>query len=71
MRKQFYQTALGNCYGLKLPKCRMQFIKYCKNIVYYNFRHTFVPFTDTPLMSADLSYWIRRCWQNILRRPTP
>jgi len=19
--KQFYQTALGNCYGLKLPKC--------------------------------------------------
>ena len=21
IRKQFYQTALGNCYGLKLPKC--------------------------------------------------
>ena len=21
MRKQFYQTPLGNCYGLKLPKC--------------------------------------------------
>jgi len=20
IRKQFYQTALGNCYGLKLPK---------------------------------------------------
>jgi len=21
IRKQFYQTALGNCYGFKLPKC--------------------------------------------------
>jgi len=21
IRKQFHQTALGNCYGLKLPKC--------------------------------------------------
>jgi len=25
MRKQFYQTALGNCYGLKLAKCWLQF----------------------------------------------
>ena len=25
MQKQFYQTALGNCYGLKLPKRRLQF----------------------------------------------
>jgi len=25
MRKQFYQTAFGNCYGLKLPKCWLQF----------------------------------------------
>jgi len=25
IRKQFYQTVLGNCYGLKLPKCRWQF----------------------------------------------
>jgi len=24
-RKQFYQTALGNFYGLKLPKCELQF----------------------------------------------
>jgi len=24
-RKQFYQTALGNCYGLKLPKYLLQF----------------------------------------------
>jgi len=23
--KQFYQTALGNCYGLKLPNCWLQF----------------------------------------------
>jgi len=27
MRKQFYQTALGNCYGLKLPECRLRFKK--------------------------------------------
>ena len=26
-RKQFYQTALGNCYRLKLAKCRLQFYK--------------------------------------------
>jgi len=25
IRKQFYQTALGNCYRLKLPKCWLQF----------------------------------------------
>ena len=37
------RTALGNCYGLKLPKCWLQFKK--KYIViYYNFRHTFVPY---------------------------
>jgi len=34
IREQFYQTALGNCYGLKLAKCWLQF----------NFRHTFVPY---------------------------
>ena len=28
-RKQFYQTALGNCYGSKLPKCWLQFYKNC------------------------------------------
>ena len=27
MRKRFYQTALGNCYGLKLPKCELQFAR--------------------------------------------
>ena len=27
MRKQFYQTAPGNCYGLKLPECRLRFKK--------------------------------------------
>jgi len=42
---QFYQSALGNCYGLKLGKWWLQF----KKIIYrvcvtdYNFRHTFVP----------------------------
>jgi len=24
-RKQFYQTALGKCYGAKLPKCSLHF----------------------------------------------
>ena len=27
IRKQFYQTALENCHGLKLPKCWLQFKK--------------------------------------------
>jgi len=42
--KQFYQTALGNCYGLKLPKRLFQFKNknYC--VIYYNLRHTFVPY---------------------------
>ena len=34
MRKQFCQTALGNCYGLKLPKCWLQFKK---KIIMVNF----------------------------------
>ena len=43
IRKQFCQTALGNCYGLKVPECWLQFKKknYC--VICYNFRHTFVP----------------------------
>ena len=44
IRKQFYQTTLGNCYGLKLPKnadCSLR--KQIDCVVYYNFRHTFVP----------------------------
>ena len=43
-RKQFYQPALRNCHGLNLPQCRLQFKKkrYC--VVYYNLRHTFVPY---------------------------
>jgi len=42
--KQFHQTALGNCCGLKLWKCWLQFKKknYC--VIYYNFRHTFVAY---------------------------
>jgi len=35
MRKQLYQTALGNCYGLKLEKCLLQ---HC--VTNYNFRYT-------------------------------
>ena len=36
----FFQIVLGNCYDLKLPKCWLQL--YC--VIYYNFRHTFVPY---------------------------
>ena len=45
IRKQFYQTALGNCYGLKLPKCWLQFKKIFYCVIYYNCRHTFVPYS--------------------------
>jgi len=44
MRKQFHQTALGNCYGLKLPKCWLQFKKInllCHLLLFW---HTFVPY---------------------------
>jgi len=44
IRKLFCQTAPGNCYGLKLPKnadCSLR--KQIDCVVYYNFRHTFVP----------------------------
>jgi len=33
MRKQFYQTALGNCYGLKLPKPEMLIAVYERNFI--------------------------------------
>ena len=39
----FCQTPLGNCYGLKLPKCWLQFKTKFHCVIYYNFRHTFVP----------------------------
>jgi len=44
---RFYQTALGNCYCFKLPKCWLQFKKKIYRVIYYNFRHTFVPYTAT------------------------
>ena len=43
--KQFYRIALGNCYGLKLAKCRLQFKKQIYRVIYNNFRHNFVPYT--------------------------
>jgi len=70
MRKQFCQTALGNCYGLKLPKCWLQFTKknYC--VIYYKFRHTFVPYSrhivsfDIPRVVSGIS-WIRFLCNNL------
>ena len=41
--KRFHQTALRNCYGLKLPKCQLQYKKKFYCVIYYNFRQTFVP----------------------------
>jgi len=49
--KQFCRTALGNCYGLKLPKCWLQFKK--NKFIYYNFRHTCVPYTATRAASPS------------------
>jgi len=43
IQKQFYQTALENCYGLKYQKRWLQFKKIFYYVIYYNFRHTFVP----------------------------
>jgi len=53
IRKQFFQTALGNCYGLKLAKCRLQFLKN-KFIVLFIFRYTFVPNADNDLLNKVL-----------------
>ena len=51
--KQFYQTPLGNCYVLKLPKCRLQFKR--KIIVnYYNFRSQFAPGRGIRLKQGSL-----------------
>ena len=33
IRKQFYQTALGNCYGLKLPKCYCSLKKFTGSFI--------------------------------------
>jgi len=45
-RKQFYQTAVGNCYGLKLQKCWLQFKKNKFLVSYCNFTHTLVPCSE-------------------------
>jgi len=44
IRKQFYQTAVGNCYGLKLPNadCSLRKKIYC--VICCNFWHAFVPY---------------------------
>jgi len=56
IRKQlFYQTALGNCYGLKLPKCWLRVkrqILLCHFL--YKFRHTFVPVSSIQACTALL-----------------
>jgi len=48
----FYQKALGNCYGLKLPKYCLQFKKKI-TVIYYYFRHTFVPYGSSRLTRYD------------------
>ena len=45
MRKQFYQTALGSCFGqFEITKMLIAVIKkIIYRVSYYNFWHTFVP----------------------------
>ena len=45
MRKQFYQTALGSCFGqFEINKMLIAVIKkIIYRVSYYNFWHTFVP----------------------------
>ena len=75
MRNQFYQTALGNCRGLKVPKCWLQFKKmYC--VIYYNFRHTFVPYwkwstqgtSTVPIVSAHFRSPCSCCCSVVVER---
>jgi len=35
---------LGNCYSLTLAKCWLQFKKLIYSAIYYNVRHSFVPY---------------------------
>ena len=42
---QFYQTTLGNCYGLKLSKCWLQ-LKNNLCVIYHNFGTAFVPYCE-------------------------
>jgi len=39
----FFQTALGNCYGVEITKMLSAVFK-INLLCYYNFRHTFVPY---------------------------
>ena len=39
-------TALGNCYGLKLPKMLIAVSEKKYSVIYYNFRHTSIPYCD-------------------------
>ena len=60
IQKQFYQTALGNCSGLKLPKCWLQLQKKNHCVTYYNFWHTFVP---VQLHTQQVLTSCRQWWQ--------
>jgi len=51
VRTQFYQTALWNCYGLNLAKYWLQLKKLIYCVIYYNFRHTFVPYDNFSFFS--------------------
>jgi len=57
---QFYQTSLGNCtLCLRLSRCWLQFKN--KNIFYYNFRYTFVPYSfefNTHASDMELGHWV-------------
>jgi len=54
---QFYQTALGNCYGLKLTKCWLQFKK--KFIVSLIIIFATLSFPIRTLKPIHTPYWRR------------
>jgi len=75
IRKQFYRTALGNCYGLKLPNCRSQFKKQIYCFIRHNFRHTcslLIAFMHAPVgkippwTSALLPIYMGWQWRNVV-----
>ena len=50
--KRFYQAALGNCYGLKLPKCSLQFKKNKFVVLLTYFQHILVPYANIHILAT-------------------
>jgi len=66
-RSNFYQTPLGSCYGLKLPKFWLQLWKKIIGI-YYNFWRTLVPCSY--VMNIHVWCWRITCYCDFYRSGT-